>query len=237
MAYKIEKKWDESRVKILGISGSPRRGLTDHLVQLALEEAASVPGIDVDFLPLHKVRINHCIQCEHCLSLDPGYRYEHYCAPYHDDMDALIPYFLGADGYIIGSPVYEMNVTPLLGIFMGRFRPLWRVFKGVHRNKVGGSLAVGGTRHGGQETAIGMINNFYLINEMLVASGPSGTYAGASVWSKDKLPGEFDDPLGVERVRGVGKRVAEVAKLVKAGRTLVKDERPLLEDLPFRNAT
>ncbi len=218
-------------VRILGISGSPRKGTTDYLTQLALEEAAKVPGIEVDFLPLHKTNINHCIQCEQCLKLDAGKKYEHYCAPFHDDMDELIPRFLKADGYIIASPVYEMNVTPLLGIFMGRFRPLWRVFKGVHRNKVGGSIAVGGTRHGGQETTVQMINNFFLLNEMLAVSGPSGGYCGACVWSRDKLPAQLDDPLGLEKVRGLGTRVAEVTKIVKAGRFIVGDERPDLDNL------
>ena len=218
-------------VRILGISGSPRKGTTDYLTQIALEEAAKVPGVEVDFLPLHGRNINHCIQCEQCLKLDPGKKYDHFCAPFHDDMDELIPRFLAADGYIIASPVYEMNVTPLLGIFMGRFRPLWRVFKGVHRNKVGGAIAIGGTRHGGQELTVQMINSFYLLNEMLAVSGPSGGYCGACVWSRDKLPDELDDPLGVEKVRGVGRRVAELAKIVKLGRLVVGDERPDLDHL------
>lgn len=220
-----------SPVRILGISGSPRKGTTDYLTQIALEEAAKVSEIEVDFLPLHGLDLHHCIQCEQCLKLDPGKRYEHFCAPFHDAMDELIPRFLKADGYILASPVYEMNITPLLGIFMGRFRPLWRVFKGVHRNKVGGAIAVGGTRHGGQETTVQMINSFYLLNEMLPVSGPSGGYCGACVWSRDRLPEELDDPLGIEKVRGLGKRVAEVAKIVKAGRIIVGDDRPDLDNL------
>ncbi len=222
---------DTVKVRILGISGSPRKGTTDYLTQIALEEAAKVPGVEIDFLPLHGTNIHHCIQCERCLKLDPGQKYEHYCAPFHDDMDELIPRFLQADGYIIASPVYEMNYTPLLGIFMGRFRPLWRVFKGVHRNKVGGSIAVGGTRHGGQETTIQMINDFFMLNEMLTVSGPSGGYCGACVWSRDKLPNELEDPLGIEKVRGLGRRVAEATKLVKAGRLLLGDDRPDLDHL------
>jgi multimeric flavodoxin WrbA len=219
------------KVRILGISGSPRHGTTDYLTELALESAAAVPGIEVDFLPLHNVKINHCIQCERCLKLDPGQSYEHYCPPFHDDMDELIPRFLAADGYIIASPVYEMNYTPLLGIFMGRFRPLWRVFKGVHRNKVGGAISVGGTRYGGQETTVQIINSFFLLNEMINVSGTSGGYIGACAWSRDKLPAEFDDPTGEEKVRDLGRRVAEVTKIVVAGRAVFPDGRPNLDNL------
>lgn len=218
------------KVHILGISGSPRKGVTDYLTELALEEAERVGGVETDFLPLHGRDIHHCIQCEVCLKLDPGKRYKHYCAPFHDDMDELIPRFLAADGYIIASPVYEMNYTPLLGIFMGRFRPLWRVFKGVHRNKVGGSISVGGTRYGGEETTVQLINSFFLLNEMVNVSGTSGGYIGACAWSRDKLPGEFDDPMGEEKVRDLGRRVAEVTKIVKAGRAIFPDGRPDLND-------
>ncbi|MDR0519941.1 MAG: flavodoxin family protein [Clostridiales Family XIII bacterium] len=219
------------KVRILGISGSPRHGTTDYLTELALESAATASGIETDFLPLHKVKINHCIQCERCLKLDPGQSYEHYCPPFHDDMDELIPRFLAADGYIIASPVYEMNYTPLLGIFMGRFRPLWRVFKGVHRNKVGGAISVGGTRYGGQETTVQLINSFFLLNEMINVSGTSGGYIGACAWSQDKLPPEFNDPSGEEKVRDLGRRVAEVTKIVKAGRAIFPDGRPNLDSL------
>lgn len=214
------------KVKILGVSGSPRKGTTDYAVQVALEEAAKVEGVETEFLPLRKKKINHCIQCDKCLKLVPGQKYEHYCATFHDDMDELMRLWLSADGYIIGSPVYDMNVTPMLNTFFNRFRPLWRVFRGIHMNKVGGSIALGGTRHGGQETTVAMINNFYLINEILVTGGPSGNYAGACVWTKDQLPNKFEDEVGMERVRLLGRRVAEVAKIVKAGREVVGDSRP-----------
>lgn len=155
-------------VKILGVSGSPRKGLTDHLTQLALEEAAKVPGVTTEFLPLRTKHIEHCIQCEACLKLTPGEKYEHYCRPFHDDMDELMKYWLQFDGYIVASPVYDMNVTPMLNIFFNRFRPLWRCYRGIHQNKVGGSISIGGTRHGGQETTVAMINNFFLANEIVV---------------------------------------------------------------------
>ena len=38
--------------------------------------------------------------------------------------------------------------------------------------------------------------------------------------------GGRDDPIGVEKVLGVGRRVAEVAKIMKAGREIVGDARP-----------
>lgn len=220
-------------VKVLGISGSPRKGTTDYLTQIALEEAAKVPGVEVEFLPLHQYRnqIHQCIQCEACLRLEKGHPLDHLCAPFTDAMEELIPKFLEADGYIIASPVYEMTYTPLLGSFMGRFRPLFRVYNGLHKNKVGGSISVGGTRYGGQESCVQGINNFFLLNGMLTVSGDNGGYTGACVWSKDKLPGEFDDPQGVEKVRDLGRRVAELTRIVKYGRLISGDPIPDLDHL------
>lgn len=212
-------------VRILGISGSPRKGITDYLTQMALDEAAKIPGVEVEFLPLHKYRnqIHQCVQCEACLRLEEGHPLKHLCAAFDDGMEELIPKFLNADGYIIASPVYEMTYTPLLGSFMGRLRPLFRTYNGIHKNKVGGSIAVGGTRHGGEENTCQMINNFFQLNSMYAVSGDNGGYTGACVWSKDKLPGEFDDPIGVAKVKDLGRRVGELTRIVKYGRLLVGD--------------
>ena len=211
-------------VKILGVRGSPRKASTDYVLNVALEEAAKVPGVETHFLALRTKRIHPCNQCDQCLKLDPGKTYEHYCV-FHDDMDELMRLFLEMDGYIIASPVYDMNVTPELNIFFNRFRPLWRVFRGIHRNKVGGSISLGGTRHGGQETCVAMINNFFLINEILVTGGPSGCYTGATVWTRDqKEQGAMEDEVGMATVRGVGRRVAEVATILKYGKEALKAE-------------
>jgi multimeric flavodoxin WrbA len=212
-------------VKILGISGSPRKGTTDYLTQLALEEAAKIPGVEVEFIPLHKYRDNlrQCIQCEACLKLEEGHPLSHLCSIYDDAMEELIPKFINADGYIIASPVYEMTYTPLLGNFMGRLRPLFRCYNGLHKNKVGGSISVGGTRHGGQENTCQGINNFFLLNGMFCVSGDNGGYTGACVWSKDKLPKELDDDLGIAKVKDLGRRVGKLTRIVKYGRLVTGD--------------
>jgi len=216
---------EKTPIKILGISGSPRNGTTDYLTQIALEEAAKIPGVEVEFLPLHKYRDNlhQCIQCESCLKLEAGHPLDHLCKPYLDGMEELIPKFIDADGYIIASPVYEMTYTPLLGSFMGRLRPLFRCYSGLHKNKVGGSIAVGGTRHGGEETTCQAIDNFFLLNGMFCVSGDNGGYIGASVWSKDKLPKDFDDDLGLAKVKDLGRRVGEMTRIVKLGRIITGD--------------
>jgi len=76
--------------------------------------------------------------------------------------------------------------------------------------KVAGAIAVGGTRNGGQETAINCIHGVYHTSGYIVVGGAMGLYAGASVWSQDKVPfSEEVDPVGIGNARRIGKRVAE----------------------------
>ena len=54
-------------VKVLGISGSPRRGAnTAILVKKALEGASSVPGVKTEFYEMAGKKFHHCIGCLKC---------------------------------------------------------------------------------------------------------------------------------------------------------------------------
>ena len=147
-------------------------------------------------------------------------------------MKELIDRFVTADGFIIASPVYETTVTGLLKDFMDRFRA--KAFASLRRGenpfesnpRVGGGIAVGGTRHGGQELTLTAISNFFLTYEFLVTGGPLGNYLGASIWSKDrKAQGVEEDAVGMERLEKLGRRVAEYAVVLKAGRQAVEAKR------------
>lgn len=211
--------------KVLGLCGSPRNGATEYALERALVAAQAVPGVECELMVLRGKSIKRCTHCNLCMeSKEP---LANYC-PQVDDMKSLIDQFVTADGYIIASPVYEATVTGLLKDFMDRFRA--KAFANLRRGlnpfvkspRVGGGIAVGGTRHGGQEPTLTTISNFFLTYEFLVTGGPLGNYLGASVWSKDrKAQGVAEDEVGIERLEKLGKRVAEIAVLLEAGREAV----------------
>lgn len=207
-----------AKVKILGISGSHRNGATDYCVKEALSEAAKIPGVETEFISLRSKKIAHCCHCNGCI------RKCQTCI-IQDDFQEVYDAFLKADGYIVGTPVYEMSATPLLQDFFSRIRPTHMVYPGILANRVGGAISTAGTRNGGQEMANLVIRNFFLTYEILVTGGPSGNYTGACVWSKDqKEEGAKADEIGMERVRGLGKRIAEASLIIKTGmETLEKD--------------
>jgi len=111
-----------------------------------------------------------------------------------------------ADGVVFGSPVYFGGVSSQMKAFMDRTRYLRR--KGALKDKVGGAIAVGASRNGGQETTIQMIHNFFFIQEMIVVSDAKTAHYGGTGWSGDAK----EDEYGSETARNLGLHVAEVAK-------------------------
>ncbi len=79
------------------------------------------------------------------------------------------------------------------------------------RNKVGDVIAVGGFRHGGQETMIRTVHAAMLIQDMvIVGDGYTSFHFGGAVWSGHP-EGYEKDTFGLDTVRNLGRRVADVA--------------------------
>ncbi|WP_088336059.1 MULTISPECIES: flavodoxin family protein [unclassified Methanopyrus] len=190
---------------ILGISGSPREGNTEYLVRVALEAAEEVSGEETEFITVRDMDISPCRACGECLRTGE-------CV-IDDDMHDVYELMLECDGMIVGSPVYYGGVSAQLKALMDRTRPLrvnWEL-----KDKVGGAIAVGGARNGGQEHTLRDIQNFFMIHAMIVVgdSDPTAHFGGAGVGLE---PGDVEkDETGVETARNTGRRVGEVVKLIK----------------------
>ena len=105
-------------VKILGICGSPRKKSAYTALNTALEAAEnSGEEVETELVELRGKKINLCIHCNQCLRKGADR-----CTVFEDDMTSLYEKFYNADGIIIASPVYEMNVTAQTAVFMDRFR-------------------------------------------------------------------------------------------------------------------
>ena len=50
-----------TQIKIVGVSGSPRKGATQYCVQEALLAATEISGISTEFIDLKAKEIHHCI--------------------------------------------------------------------------------------------------------------------------------------------------------------------------------
>ena len=113
-------------MKILGISGSPRKGNTEWMVERVLE-AARGAGAESELVLLRKVDIQ---LCRGCLTCEVGKDRKPGVCIIKDDMQPLLAKMLVADAFVFGTPVYFYMLSALLKNFMDRTVPIWPLLKG-----------------------------------------------------------------------------------------------------------
>ena len=202
----------ETKIKIFGISGSPRVGSTDHVVKAALEYAKERYSSEIRYFSCRKKTLNFCIHCDYCVKKREG------CV-HKDDMQEVYDNLVWADALIIGTPVYQGALSGQTKVVMDRCRALVAKDPKILKNKVGASIACGGDRVGGQELAIQSILNFYLISEMIpVGGGSFGANMGATFWSKGKgADGARDDSEGFRSLYKTVDRLIHMASIIYKG--------------------
>jgi len=100
-------------MKILAISGSPRAGNTEFLLETILDNCR---GAETELVRLRNMNIQHCGGCLKCDKTGACEK--------KDDMQKLYPKLLAADVIIFGTPTYFNDVTGLMKDFMDRINPL-----------------------------------------------------------------------------------------------------------------
>ena len=188
---------------LLGICGSPRIASTEFVVKTALKRAEERHRIKTQYFAVARKTINFCIHCDHCVRTKEG------CV-FDDDMSQVYPLMEKADAWIIGTPVYQGSVSAQTKAVLDRCRALTAKNPHIFRNKIGGAIAVGGDRIGGQEPTLKTIIDFYIINEMIpVGGGAFGANLGGTVWSKDKkAEGAKADLEGIKSINKMVDRMA-----------------------------
>jgi multimeric flavodoxin WrbA len=158
-------------MKILGVSGSPRKGgNAEYILDEALK-VASERGFETQRLLCSSLDVKYCDDCGDCARGKP--------CPIKDDMDKFYELMNEADGIIISSPVYFGTVTAQIKAVFDRTILLRR--RGFKlKDKVGCALTVGGSRNGGQEKAIDAIHAWMHIQGMIVV-GDDKHFGGIAV--------------------------------------------------------
>jgi multimeric flavodoxin WrbA len=181
-------------LKILGISCSPRKGMTTaRAVQAALDAAQSASArIEVELIDLGGLTI---------AGWSP--------APPADDFTAILPKLQdpAVAGLIIGSPSYFRSLSALTKAFIERCAPL-REPTMLLDGKPLGVIATGAFRNGGQELVIEQIQTAMLCFGMIPVGGRPPAFQGGTLLStKDDISG---DELGLGTARNTGLRVADL---------------------------
>ena len=237
-----------SKAKILGIVGSPRRhSNTEVMVREALKGAEMAGNVETEILLLAGKKINPCNSCFKCKE-----RKDLCIFRFKDDMQEYYENYLLADGLIIGSPVYHLSISGILKNAIDRLgQGILSKFQETGLPwfcKVSGVLAQGAERFGGQEyTMQFLVNHLILMNNIVVspgglnAVGVAASLQGGPIGTPGVI-GEYD-PEALRKSRELGKRVAEITQIMRAGVEVLKETLPdeyarcVLQKEEFRNVT
>jgi multimeric flavodoxin WrbA len=173
-------------------------------MEICLEAArAYSDAITTQLIELADLDVRPCLACGECKN--------GLTCPIEDNFASLVPILSDADvaGMIIGTPVYFGTMTAQCKAFIDRCvmfrRNGWRF-----RDRVGGVLAVGGVRNGGQELTIQAVQAALLCHDMIcVSDGQPTAHFGATVFSGVEGGVERDD-FGLQTARNLGGRVARL---------------------------
>ena len=122
-------------MKILGISGSPRKEKTSgvyKLVKTVLENT----GIEYELISLRDKKIGGCIACLRCAK-------DNICKV-EDDMMELREKIVSADAYIIGAPNYYSTMNAITHAFIERWYQFRHQEGDLLWGKLGVAVGVGG---------------------------------------------------------------------------------------------
>jgi len=249
------------RIKVLGISGSPRHANTETLVAESLKAAAEIGPVDTELISLAGLEINPCDGCNKCYGYSQGASWDRLCYKYDDDVTMIYKKIRDADGIIVGSPVYTGDVTAKLKALMERGACFCHYsaspVAGSIRSKVIGGVVVAFERRGGQEGALQSIWRWaagilfsYVVGAVPFPDDPPpqasslggladtcdsskglGKYGAMPETTRTEPPSS--GVYNLRSVRNLGKSVAMGALIVNRGITALQDEGIVMPPLPL----
>ena len=226
-------------IKVLGISGSPRKGNSLFLLEKAMEGAKAVnpKAVETESYSIKGKTFNPCIACSYCA------KHEGECV-HKDDFADLRKRWMEADAIIYSVPVYHMSIpgqlkcfidrlgNSMFGAFLSHFPPgketLPKWFKVI------GSIAQGIHIFSGQEhTITDLINHALVMQSIPIPGDLWESYIGVGGWTSNLIETdslkkladkeEMDADVAVRASEVIGRRAAELAMVVKSGLLACQD--------------
>ena len=187
-------------MKVIAFNGSPRKGGNTQLLIEEVFKVLTVEGIETELFQLGGKIVQGCNACMSCRKMQ-----DKRCHIKNDILNMAIGKMIEADAIILGSPVYFADVTAEMKALIDVAGYVTRGNGNLLARKVGaGIIAV---RRAGAIHAFDTINNFFLINQMIV---PGSTYWNIGI-GRDK--GDvLNDLEGIETMRNLGLNMAWLLK-------------------------
>lgn len=191
-------------IRVLGINGSPRAEGNTSIMIRRVFSVLEKEGIECEFIQLGGESVSGCKACLWCKRSQSGK-----CITETDSINECITAMRNADGIIIGSPTYFSNVTTETKALIDRAGYVTRACGGLLKRKVG--AAVVPVRRSGAGITFAAINNFFLINEMIIP--------GSNYWNMAQgreMGDVLNDEEGMNTMDVLGSNMAFLLKKLKS---------------------
>jgi multimeric flavodoxin WrbA len=180
-------------MKVVAFNGSPRKdGNTTILINRVFRELEK-EGIQTELVQLAGKEIHGCIACYKCFE-----NKDRRCAVKTDIANECIEKMIEADGIILGSPVYFMDVTAEMKALIDRAGFVSIANGGMYTNKVGAVVAA--VRRSGASHTIDTMTHLFLGAQMIIIGRSIGVGREKGDVEKDKE--------GIQGVETLGQRMA-----------------------------
>ena len=183
-------------MKVLLINGSPKTNGNTAFALAQMAEVFAAEGIETETIQVGSKDIRGCIGCGQC--------YKAGKCVFDDLVNEVGEKLAKVDGIVVGSPVYYASPNGTLISFLDR---LFYSAGYDLRMKVGASVVV--ARRGGCTAAMDVLNKYFTISQMPVAS--------SCYWNMihGAKPGEAQqDPEGIRTVRTLAKNTAFLMRAI-----------------------
>ena len=177
-------------MKVLLLNGSPHKEGNTYIALNEVAKTLEENGVETEIVYLGTKPLQGCIACGRCKELGQ-------CV-FNDEVNEVLAKMAGADGLIIGSPVYYGAPAGRLCSFLDRlFYAGGADFKG----KLGACVVA--CRRGGSSAAFDRLNKYFTITQMPVVS--------SQYWNQvhGAAAGEaLQDLEGLQTMRTLGRNMA-----------------------------
>ena len=188
------------RPKVVAFNGSPRKdGNTSILIRRILDELEN-EGIETELVQVGGQMIRGCTDCRRCFE-----NRDRRCVFDDDIVNDCIGKMVDADGIILASPVYFLDVTSEMKALIDRAGVVARANDGPFRRKA--AIAAAAVRRSGANHTVDTMLHFMLYSGMMVTGAPV-IGIGRDIGDVRK------DEEGMARAKEAGKNMAWLLKTI-----------------------
>lgn len=190
-------------MKVLLINGSPNEKRCTYTALAEAAQALEAEGVDTEIAWIGREPLRGCLGCAGCGKLG------HARCIFDDDIvNRLLDAAEGADGYIVGTPVFYAGAN---GALLAALDRMFYAGGSVMQFKPAAGIA--SARRAGTTPAIDQINKYFQINKMPVVS--STYWPMVHGQSVDQV---LQDEEGLQTMRMLGKNMAWMLRCIERDR-------------------